>query len=86
MINRRLLLERLNVELDVSEEVEVLKKRVSSLEELNEELNDELNELNADLDALKETKEQFIDFLNWIEGVESVEIKVEALRLLRGLK
>ena len=76
------LLERLNVELDVSE----LKERI---EEVNDELNalKELNEdLNADLESLKDTQEQFIDFLNWIEGVESVEIKVEALRLLRGLK
>ena len=76
------LLERLNVELDVSE----LKERV---EELNEELNalKEVNEeLNADLDALKYTEEQFIDFLNWIEGVGEGEIKVEALRLLRGLE
>ena len=76
------LLERLNVELDVSE----LKERV---EEVNDELNalKEINdELNTDLESLKETKEQFIDFLNWIEGVGEDEIKIEALRLLRGLK
>lgn len=82
MVNPEVLLERLNVELDASE----LKERI---EEVNDELNalKEVNEeLNADLESLKDTKEQFIDFLDWIEGVGEYEIKVEALRLLRGLK
>ena len=79
MINPAVLLERLNVELDVEERIEEVNDELNALKEINDELN-------ADLDALKDTEEQFIDFLNWIEGVESVEIKVEALRLLRGLK
>ena len=82
MINPEVLLERLNVELDADEEIEILREIISDLEERISDLDSRTDEL----ESLKDTQEQLIDFLTWIDSVGLDEIRDESLRLLRWLR